>query len=71
MRVSILSSIWSPSHQLWMFFKLIICVVILKEVAEQQGNLDESQTLQSELEELEERAQELDKIRSRGLSAIR
>jgi RNA polymerase-associated protein RTF1 len=54
-----------------MFFKLIICVVILKEVAEQQGNLDESQTLQSELEELEERAQELDKMRSKGLSAIR
>lgn len=71
MRVSILSSIWSPSHQLWMFLKLIICVVIMKEVAEQQGNLDESQILQSELEELEERAQELDKIRSRGLSAIR
>lgn len=41
-----------------------------KEVAEQQGNLDESQTLQSELEELEERAQELDKMRSKGLSAI-
>ncbi|XP_028417681.1 RNA polymerase-associated protein RTF1 homolog [Dendronephthya gigantea] len=41
-----------------------------KEIAEQQGNLDESQTLQSELDELEERAQELDKQRSRGLSAI-
>ena len=41
-----------------------------KEIAEQQGNLDESQTLQNELQELEERAQELDKMRSRGLSAI-
>ena len=45
--------------------------IFFKEIAEQQGNLDESQTLQTELEELEERAQELDKMRSRGLSAIR
>ena len=42
-----------------------------QELAEQRGNRDEAEKIRSELEDLEEKAQHLDKMRSKGLSAIR
>ncbi|KAJ7371034.1 RNA polymerase-associated protein rtf1 [Desmophyllum pertusum] len=41
-----------------------------KEIAEQKGNAEEAEKLRSELEDLEEKAQHLDKVRSKNLSAI-
>ncbi|KAL9954513.1 hypothetical protein ACROYT_G042062 [Oculina patagonica] len=41
-----------------------------KEIAEQTGNLEEAEKLRNELEDLEEKAQHLDKVRSKNLSAI-
>ncbi|EDO44107.1 predicted protein, partial [Nematostella vectensis] len=41
-----------------------------KEIAETSGNHEEAEKIRSELDNLEERAQVLDKQRSRGLSAI-
>jgi len=41
-----------------------------KEIAEQTGNAEEAERLRSELEELEEKATHLDKVRSKNLSAI-
>lgn len=41
-----------------------------KEIAEQTGNREEAEKLRSELEELEEKASHLDKVRSKNLSAI-
>lgn len=41
-----------------------------KEVAEQKGNIEEAEKIRSELEDLEEKAQHLDKVRSKNLSAI-
>ena len=43
----------------------------MKEIAEQTGNREEAEKLRSELEELEEKASHLDKVRSKNLSAIR
>ena len=43
----------------------------MKEIAEQTGNREEAEKLRSELEELEEKASLLDKVRSKNLSAIR
>ena len=42
-----------------------------QEIAEQTGNAEEAERLRSELEELEEKATHLDKVRSKNLSAIR
>nr|XP_058951031.1 RNA polymerase-associated protein RTF1 homolog [Pocillopora verrucosa] len=41
-----------------------------KEIAEQKGNLEEAEKLRGELDDLEEKAQQLDKVRSKNLSAI-
>ena len=43
----------------------------MKEIAEQTGNREEAEKLRGELEELEEKASHLDKVRSKNLSAIR
>ena len=45
--------------------------VCLQEVAEQTGNVEEAEKIRGELEDLEEKAQHLDKVRSKNLSAIR
>ena len=45
--------------------------LIIQELAEQSGDTDKVGELTRKLEELEERAEELDKQRSKGLSAIR
>ena len=50
---------------------IIIIVIVMKEIAEQTGNREEAEKLRSELEELEEKASHLDKVRSKNLSAIR
>ena len=50
---------------------IIIIIIIMKEIAEQTGNREEAEKLRSELEELEEKASHLDKVRSKNLSAIR
>ena len=48
------------------------CVhLTLQELAEQSGDSERVGELTKKLEELEERAEELDKQRSKGLSAIR
>ncbi|XP_015751507.1 PREDICTED: RNA polymerase-associated protein RTF1 homolog [Acropora digitifera] len=41
-----------------------------KEIAEQAGNREEAEKIRSELEDLEEKAVQLDKVRSKNLSAI-
>ena len=46
-------------------------MIVMKEIAEQTGNREEAEKLRSELEELEEKASHLDKVRSKNLSAIR
>lgn len=43
----------------------------LQEVAEEEGDAEKSKTLSDKLTELEERADLLDKQRTKGLSAIR
>lgn len=43
----------------------------MQDLAEQAGDTDKVGELTRKLEELEERAEELDKQRSKGLSAIR
>ena len=50
---------------------IIIIIIVMKEIAEQTGNREEAEKLRSELEELEEKASHLDKVRSKNLSAIR
>lgn len=42
-----------------------------QELAEQEGDVDKASSLAQQLEEIEERAEELDKQRTKGLSAIR
>ena len=49
---------------------LVICFS-QQEIAEQTGNLEEAEKLRNELDDLEEKAQHLDKVRSKNLSAIR
>ena len=43
----------------------------LQELAEQEGDMDRVSSLSQQLEAIEERAEELDKQRTKGLSAIR
>ena len=50
---------------------LLLFFIVMKEIAEQTGNREEAEKLRSELEELEEKASQLDKVRSKNLSAIR
>ena len=49
----------------------VFTVICIQELAEQEGDLEKVGELASKLEEIEERAVELDKQRSKGLSAIR
>ncbi|XP_068682593.1 RNA polymerase-associated protein RTF1 homolog isoform X2 [Montipora foliosa] len=41
-----------------------------KEIAEQSGNVEEAEKIRGELEDLEEKASHLDKVRTKNLSAI-
>ena len=43
----------------------------LQELAEQEGDMEKVTTIAQQLEEIEERADQLDKQRMKGLSAIR
>ena len=42
-----------------------------QELADQEGDVERASSLAQQLEEIEERAEELDKQRTKGLSAIR
>ena len=57
-------------------YVLSVCAInsvhlTVQELAEQSGDTERVGELKRKLEELEERAEELDKQRSKGLSAIR
>lgn len=45
-------------------------LVFLQAIAEQEGNIDEAEKLKEQLDALEERAEELDRIRTGNISAI-
>ena len=48
-----------------------VCVCAVQELAEEAGDSETVAVLNQELSELEEKAEQLDKQRSKGLSAIR
>ena len=55
----------------WWNEKFNINLFVLQEMAELEGDHEKSQQLQTELDELEERADLLDKQRSQSINSIR